>query len=79
MSKIKITKNEHGDLHVTINVNIPVEVYMGGEDQLEQLQSVSEDELLEIIDDKIDNMERIDLGELVLNNLGEIDNKIERE
>lgn len=79
MSKIKITKNEYGDLEVTVNVNLGVKVYMGDEDQLEQLKNMSEDELLEVIDDKIDDMERVDLGELVLNNLGEIDNKIERE
>jgi dephospho-CoA kinase len=79
MSKIKITQNKYGELNITINVNVPIKVYIGDEDQLEQLKNMSEDELLEIIDDKIDNMERIDLGELVLNNLGEIDNKIERE
>lgn len=77
MSKIKITKNEHGDLHVTIN--IPIKVYMGKEDRLEQLKNMSEDELLDELEDKIDDMERVDLGELVLNNLVDIENKIERE
>ena len=79
MSKIKIAKNKYGDLHVTININLPVNVYMGEEDQLEQLKNMSEDELLDVIDNKIDNMERGDLGELVLNNLVDIENKVERE
>lgn len=78
MSKIKISTDEYGDSSVTLNVNVPVEVYIGDYEDNKDLKSLNEKQLLHLIDRKIDNIERLDLGEMVLNKMN-IERDIERE
>lgn len=78
MSKIKISTDEYGDSSVTLNVNVPVEVYIGDYEDNKDLKSLNEKQLLHLIDRKIGDIERLDLGEMVLNKM-DIERDIERE
>lgn len=78
MNKIKISTDEYGDSSVTLNVNVPVEVYIGDYEDNKDLKSLNEKQLLHLIDRKIDDIERLDLGEMVLSKI-DIERDIERE
>lgn len=78
MSKIKLNKDKYGDIAVTINVNVPVEVYINEDDSPINVKTLSERQLLHIIDKRFDNLDRVELGELVLNNVN-IERDVERE
>lgn len=78
MSKIKIRTDEFGDSSVIVNINVPIEVFIGDfEDHLD-LKAMPEIKLIDLINKRLDDISSSDLANAILAKV-DIENDVERE
>jgi hypothetical protein len=70
ISNFPVKKDEYGGRYVEVPISFMLEVYLrDDEDDEEQSELLPNEVDANVVSDAIDNLERTELGELVLNNI----------